>query len=86
MVMFILQPFKVVSRTYAVNWKMVERWALENEGAHGLWDVMDGAQWQSNANPPAFIFSRSKSYVQQASRYSQGHCPPMQALLCHGSS
>ena len=48
-VMFILQPFKVVSRTYAVNWKMVERWALENEGAHGLWDVMDGAQWQSNA-------------------------------------
>ena len=49
-VMFILGPqFKVVQRTYEVNWKMVERWALENEGAHGLWDVMDGAQWQSNA-------------------------------------
>ena len=48
-VMFILQPFKVVSRTYAVNWKMVERWALENKGVYGLWDEMDGAQWQSNA-------------------------------------
>jgi len=49
-VMFILSPqFKVVQRTYQVNWKVVERWALENEGAHGLWDVMDGAQWQSNA-------------------------------------
>ena len=49
-VMFILGPqFKVVQRTYEVNWKMVERWALENEGAHGLWDVMYGAQWQSNA-------------------------------------
>ena len=38
-VMFILQPFKVVSRTYAVNWKMVERWV---ECVKGLYEVMEG--------------------------------------------
>ena len=53
-VMFILQPFKVVSRTYQVNWKVVERWAKGADGDHqyGLWEVMGDAhmaQWQSNA-------------------------------------
>jgi hypothetical protein len=64
-VMFILQPFKVVSRTYQVNWKMVERWASANMGSGGLWGVMSGElsyvdddgsvpsmsvdTWQSNA-------------------------------------
>ena len=53
-VMFILQPFKVVSRTYQVNWKVVERWAKGADGTHqyGLWEVMGDvhmAQWQSNA-------------------------------------
>ena len=38
-VMFILQPFKVVSRTYQVNWKMVERWV---ECVKGLYEVMEG--------------------------------------------
>jgi Holliday junction resolvase len=62
-VMFILQPqFKVVQRTYQVNWKVVERWAkgcegvLGNDGTIGVWDMMgEGAGdygpevWQSNA-------------------------------------
>ena len=61
-VMFILQPFKVVSRTYQVNWKVVERWAkgcegvFGNDGTIGVWDMMgEGAGdygpevWQSNA-------------------------------------
>jgi hypothetical protein len=38
-VMFILQPFKVVSRTYQVNWKVVERWV---ECVKGLYEVMEG--------------------------------------------
>ena len=44
-VMFILQPFKVVSRTYQVNWKMVERWAHGCQGGKyswGLWQSMEG--------------------------------------------
>jgi len=55
-VMFILQPFKVVSRTYAVNWKVVERWAQGCLGPKltgeldGLWDTMTYEEpWQSNA-------------------------------------
>ena len=61
-VMFILQPFKVVSRTYQVNSKVVERWAkgcegvFGNDGTIGVWDMMgEGAGdygpevWQSNA-------------------------------------
>lgn len=60
-VMFILQPFKVVSRTYQVNWKMVDRWAQGCDETSGLWDVMDPDRrdadgeyasfepWQSNA-------------------------------------
>ena len=54
-VMFILQPFKVVSRTYQVNWKMVERWAQGCMGPKltgeldGLWDTMTYEEpWQSN--------------------------------------
>jgi len=42
-VMFILQPFKVVSRTYAVNWKVVERWA---QGCAPLWGNM-AYQWDT---------------------------------------
>ena len=54
-VMFILQPFKVVSRTYQVNWKVVERWA---SSSRDLWHVMNPdprevgdpfEPWQSNA-------------------------------------
>ena len=55
MVMFILQPFKVVSRTYQVNWKVVERWAQGCMGPKltgeldGLWDTMTYEEpWQSN--------------------------------------
>ena len=62
-VMFILQPFKVVSRTYQVNWPVVERWAQGCQdkagefGAarKGLWGIMEGwgqppmETWQSNA-------------------------------------
>lgn len=55
-VMFILQPFKVVSRTYPVNWKVVERWARTNSGDafvngfDGLWETMNQQHpWQSNA-------------------------------------
>ena len=54
-VLFILQPFKVVSRTYQVNWKMVERWAQGCMGPKltgeldGLWDTMTYEEpWQSN--------------------------------------
>lgn len=54
-VMFILQPFKVVSRTYQVNWKVVERWAQGCMGPKltgeldGLWDTMTYEEpWQSN--------------------------------------
>ena len=48
-VMFILQPFKVVSRTYQVNWKVVQRWALNCDDG-GLWETMVTApSWQSNA-------------------------------------
>ena len=53
MIMFILQPqFKVVQRTYAVNWPMVQRWeeGLVENGLHAsLWPVMESGQWQSNA-------------------------------------
>ncbi len=54
-VMFILQPFKVVSRTYQVNWKVVERWV---SSSRDLWHVMNPdprevgdpfEPWQSNA-------------------------------------
>ena len=53
-VMFILQPFKVVSRTYQVNWKVVERWFDANSGIEeyiGLWEAMGDRMvpWQSNA-------------------------------------
>ena len=56
-VMFILGPqFKVVQRTYEVNWKMVERWAQGCMGPKltgeldGLWDTMTYEEpWQSNA-------------------------------------
>ena len=45
-VMFILQPFKVVQRTYNVNWPMVERWVQGCAGMYssdtGLWDIMEG--------------------------------------------
>jgi len=48
-VMFILHPFKVVSRTYQVNWKVVQRWALNCDDG-GLWETMVTApSWQSNA-------------------------------------
>ena len=49
-VIFVLGPqFRVVKRTYPVNWKVVERWAQGcNDG--GLWDTMCTApSWQSNA-------------------------------------
>jgi hypothetical protein len=62
-VMFILQPFKVVQRTYEVNWKMVERWALGCMGPKltgeldGLWDTMTYEEpWQSNMCHPAMGF------------------------------
>jgi hypothetical protein len=52
-VMFVLQPqFKVVQRTYAVNWPMVQRWeeGLVENGLHAsLWPVMETGVWQSNA-------------------------------------
>ena len=57
-VMFILQPqFKVVQRTYQVNWPVVERWAQAcGDPEWGLWEAMEGAvcppeipQVQSNA-------------------------------------
>ena len=50
-VMFILSPqFKVVQRTYQVNWPMVQRWAKGVEGFDGLWDTMTYEEpWQSNA-------------------------------------
>ena len=48
-VMFILQPFKVVQRTYQVNWPVVHRWALNCDDG-GLWETMVTApSWQSNA-------------------------------------
>ena len=49
-VMFILQPqFKVVQRTYQVNWPVVQRWALNCDDG-GLWETMVTApSWQSNA-------------------------------------
>ena len=46
-VMFILQPFKVVQRTYEVNWKMVERWA---QGCAPLWGNM-AYQWDTWTPP-----------------------------------
>ncbi len=59
-VMFILGPqFRVVQRTYQVNWKVVERWA---SSSHQLWSSMasDSAllweQWQSNMCHPAMGF------------------------------
>lgn len=62
-VMFILQPFKVVSRTYQVNWKVVERWA---SSSMDLWHVMNPdprdvgdpyETWQSNqCHPGAYGF------------------------------
>jgi len=57
-VMFVLQPqFKVVQRTYQVNWPVVERWAQAcGDPEWGLWEAMEGAvcppeipQVQSNA-------------------------------------
>ena len=42
-IMFILQPqFKVVQRTYQVNWPVVERWEAGCEGKLGLWGLMTG--------------------------------------------
>jgi len=64
-VMFILSPqFKVVQRTYQVNWKVVERWVSGTKGEpcyKGLWDVMEHGMdwtqpWQSNACHPAMGF------------------------------
>jgi hypothetical protein len=53
-VLFILQPFKVVQRMYQVNWKVVERWFDANSGIEeyiGLWEAMGDRMvpWQSNA-------------------------------------
>ena len=49
-VMFILQPFKVVQRTYQVNWPVVERWVAGCHSMGGVWDVMKECEtWQSNA-------------------------------------
>ena len=50
-VMFILQPqFKVVQRTYQVNWPVVERWEAGCHSMGGVWDVMNECEtWQSNA-------------------------------------
>ncbi len=63
-VIFLLQPFKVVSRTYQVNWKVVERWVKGCLGPKltgeldGLWDTMTYEEpWQSNAcHPGAYGF------------------------------
>ena len=55
-VMFILQPFKVVSRTYQVNWKVVERWhhGCQPQGLweDGLWDVMSGSHAMGGGDRP----------------------------------
>ena len=52
-VIFVLGPqFRVVKRTYPVNWKVVERWhgGLVENGLHAaLWSVMESGVWQSNA-------------------------------------
>jgi hypothetical protein len=49
-VLFILQPFKVVQRTYQVNWPVVERWEAGCHSMGGVWDVMNECEtWQSNA-------------------------------------
>ena len=56
-VIFVLGPqFRVVQRTYQVNWKVVERWAQGCMGPKltgeldGLWDTMTYEEpWQSNA-------------------------------------
>jgi hypothetical protein len=56
-VIFVLGPqFRVVKRTYPVNWKVVERWAQGCMGPKltgeldGLWDTMTYEEpWQSNA-------------------------------------
>jgi hypothetical protein len=62
-VLFILSPqFKVVQRTFQVNWPVVTRWADDCSGLEGLWNTMDPARkesieyqtdplkvWQSNA-------------------------------------
>ncbi len=71
-VIFVLGPqFRVVQRTYQVNWKMVERWAQgcmgqiagTYEGTIGLWDMMgegvaeyEPEPWQSNQCHPAMGF------------------------------
>lgn len=66
-VIFVLEPFKVLQRTYKVNWKVVERWAQGSkgvgivnrvEGGAGLWATMDYADvWQSNqCHPGAYGF------------------------------
>ena len=52
-VIFVLGPqYRVVKRTYPVNWKVVERWhgGLVENGLHAaLWSVMESGVWQSNA-------------------------------------
>jgi len=49
-VLFILQPFKVVQRMYQVNWPVVERWEAGCHSMGGVWDVMNECEtWQSNA-------------------------------------
>ena len=52
-VIFVLGPqFRVVKRTYPVNWKVVERWhggVVENGLHAALWSVMESGVWQSNA-------------------------------------
>jgi len=63
-VIFVLGPqFRVVQRTYQVNWKMVERWAQGCMGPKltgeldGLWDTMTYEEpWQSNMCHPAMGF------------------------------
>jgi len=63
-VIFVLGPqFRVVKRTYPVNWKVVERWAQGCMGPKltgeldGLWDTMTYEEpWQSNACHPAMGF------------------------------
>ena len=71
-VIFVLGPqFRVVQRTYQVNWKVVERWAQgcmgqitgTYEGTIGLWDMMgegvaeyEPEPWQSNQCHPAMGF------------------------------
>jgi hypothetical protein len=60
-VIFVLGPtFKVLQRTYKVNWPVVERWydGVRDYTKDGLWDTMASqAEWQSNnCHPGAYGF------------------------------